>query len=291
MTLIRVFPRLTNATPRDSLAFVGDPPFPEMLPPADEVHISVAFTWDIVEAKRLQRAWERFYPDRVRIGGPAMGSPAREFVPGRYLREGYTITSRGCPNHCPHCLVPGREGNLCALYPVPPGHIEQSNNLLALPELDWWRVLAMLAGQRKAAKLVGGLQADLFTDEKAFELRSNVRVKELFFAYDRPEQWRDVRQAIRTAIYWFGKGREDEPQRKVRCYVFAGYDGDTPKQAVNRCRQVLAEHAVPFLMLWQPADRFIEYHNTEWQPLMRKWMLPAATLTNWEEEVAALCSI
>ena len=43
---IRVFPRQTAMTPTDELAFVGDPPLSLWRPSADEVHVSVTFTWD-----------------------------------------------------------------------------------------------------------------------------------------------------------------------------------------------------------------------------------------------------
>lgn len=66
--IIRVFPRRTNATPDDDLAFMGDPLFPGLLPAADEVHVSCAFSWDRDEAERLGRAWEVYYPGRVRCG-------------------------------------------------------------------------------------------------------------------------------------------------------------------------------------------------------------------------------
>ena len=71
MAIIRVFPRKTSMTPEDSYSFVGDPPL--FRPDAKEVHVSVTFTWDIEEGKRLQRAWANYYPN-VKIGGPAMGS-------------------------------------------------------------------------------------------------------------------------------------------------------------------------------------------------------------------------
>lgn len=275
MTLIRVFPRRTKATPTDGLAFVGDPPFPEMLPKAEEVHVSVTFTWDVAEGERLKRAWEPHYPGRVRIGGPAMGDRGEEFVPGRYLREGYTITSRGCPNRCPFCLVPEREGEIREVYPIPAGHIIQDNNLLACSELHWWRVLAMLAGQRKAARFCGGFEPERFTYERAFELYNNVAVGEIWLAYDSPSRWEATREAILTGVHWFGNGRD--LARKIRCYVLAGYQDNTPAQAEARCQQVLDAGALPFLMLFQPANRFIEY-GREWKLAQRKWTRPAAML-------------
>jgi len=44
--ILRVFPRRTKATPTDALARVGYPPTPACRIDADEVHISVTFTWD-----------------------------------------------------------------------------------------------------------------------------------------------------------------------------------------------------------------------------------------------------
>lgn len=43
--IIRVFPRRTTATPDDELVRVQETP--SLFDEADEVHISVAFTWDI----------------------------------------------------------------------------------------------------------------------------------------------------------------------------------------------------------------------------------------------------
>ena len=46
------------------------------------------------------------------IFGPATGMCGEAFTPGLYLKHGYTITSRGCHNHCWFCSVPKREGTL-----------------------------------------------------------------------------------------------------------------------------------------------------------------------------------
>ena len=43
--IIRVFPTKTNATPDDELVRIHE--VPSLFDEADEVHISVAFTWDI----------------------------------------------------------------------------------------------------------------------------------------------------------------------------------------------------------------------------------------------------
>lgn len=51
--IIRVFPRRTNATPDDELVRVRETP--SFFDEADEVHISVAFTWDM-PASSLSRS-------------------------------------------------------------------------------------------------------------------------------------------------------------------------------------------------------------------------------------------
>ena len=61
--LIRVFPGPTRATPDDALAYTG---LPDFFAEADEVHISVTFTWDQQRAERLAKEWERVAP--VKIG-------------------------------------------------------------------------------------------------------------------------------------------------------------------------------------------------------------------------------
>jgi hypothetical protein len=118
MRLIRVFPRKTKATPTDDLVRIGKGP--DMFDEADEVHISVAFTWDLPLAEKLAREWRVVAP--VKIGGPALNEPGGDFVPGMYLKPGYVITSRGCPNRCWFCSVPKREGGEIRELPIKEGH-------------------------------------------------------------------------------------------------------------------------------------------------------------------------
>ncbi len=278
MRILRVFPRRTKATPTDELAFVGEPGLflPENI---DEVHVSVMFTWDIAEGERLKRAWEHHYPGRVQIGGPALGDRGDGFVPGRYLKPGYTITSRGCPNRCKFCLVPQREGVIRELDPIPEGHIVQDNNLLACSDTHIDRVLRMLADQPRAAVFSGGLEAERFTHGRCFDLFRSVRVRELWFAYDRPGTWQGAEKAIRLASYWL------QNPRKIRCYVLAGYGDDDPQAAEERCKQVMEAGGLPFMMLWQPPDEFREY-GREWPAAQRKWTRPAAMLARAPEQGA-----
>lgn len=114
--ILRVFPRKTKATPIDPFAFVGNPGFSHLLFPKEtiieEIHVSVTFTWDIEFAEKLAYQLEMVAP--VKIGGPAVGTKGEQFEPGMYLKKGYTITSRGCPNKCWFCNVWRREGKKTA---------------------------------------------------------------------------------------------------------------------------------------------------------------------------------
>src|SRR3972149_5425347 len=142
--LARVFPRRTAATPVDDLAFVGAPGlFP---PEVDEVHVSVTFSWDRAEGERLARAWEHVAP--VKMGGRAYGDAGAEFVAGRYLKPGYVITSRGCPNNCWFCDVHRREGDIREL-PITEGWDVLDNNLMACSMGHIEKVFAMLNRQKR----------------------------------------------------------------------------------------------------------------------------------------------
>ena len=146
--LARVFPRRTRATPDDAYAFVGLPPakLPEGI---TEVHISVSFSFDLEEAERLYEAWSKIAP-RCAIGGPATGQRGEEFVPGKFLKKGYTITSRGCraENACWFCNAWRREGPVREL-PVRPGRNILDDNLMASSESHIKKVFEMLEEQKK----------------------------------------------------------------------------------------------------------------------------------------------
>ena len=121
MKIARVFPRRTKATPDDPLAFTGPPP-KEGLPDIEEVHVSVAFTYDMEKACQLAEQWMKLGVP-VHMGGPAFNMPGGDFIPGMYLKKGYVITSRGCPNRCWFCSVPRREGDRLRELPITEGTI------------------------------------------------------------------------------------------------------------------------------------------------------------------------
>ncbi len=236
-------------------------------PQADEVHVSVTFTWDIEEGYRLRDAWAQYYAD-VRIGGPAFDACPNGFVPGRYLRHGVTFTTRGCNNKCPWCLVPRREGKLVEFDDFAPGNIIQDNNILQASHAHLERVGQMLKAQRRAAVFSGGIQSNLVNDWVAEWMRG-LRIKEVFLAADTFGSLPALRRAVDKLK--FLKPSSD----KLRCYVLIGRDGETISEATDRLEAVWDAGCMPFAQLYQPDTHFIEY-SKEWKALNRTWSRPAA---------------
>lgn len=275
MNVLRVFPRRTRATPVDSMAWVGYPTL--FTPKADEVHISVAFTWDLLLAEKLARAWEPY--GRVRIGGPATGMRGEAFVPRMYLRPGYVITSRGCPNHCWFCSVWRREGRVRELA-IRDGWIVNDDNLLACSEGHIRAVFAMLAGQPKRAEFVGGLEAARLLPWHVEEL-TKLRPAAVWFAYDEPEDLAPLIRAgemFRRAAPWWGRHR-------LRCYVLVGHPKDTFADAETRLRESIAAGFWPMAMLWR--DPRTGTRPGGWIAFQKAWARPAAIYVRLREEKCA----
>lgn len=266
-SIIRVFPRRTSMTPADDLVFFDEPPLFDL--PDLPVYVSVTFTWDLPRAWQLYEAWRRRM-NKVALGGPAMNTPSGGFAPGLFLKEGVTITSRGCCRRCRLCLVPDREGDIRECERFAAGSIVQDNNLLACTRRHVERVFDMLMRQRRGATFAGGLDARLLArrhidwfKHKAF------RLKEAWFACDSPAALVELDRVADLMA--------DFPLRKKRCYVLAGYESDdTPAAAERRCAAILTKGFCPFLMLYQPAQG--RQYDPTWKAVQRKWTRPAAYL-------------
>jgi hypothetical protein len=231
MIIARVFPRRTNATPVDDLAFIGSPDLFSRTIEVDRVHVSVTFVWDLPEAEKLYRQWRPIAP--TDIGGPATGQAGEHFTPGRYLKKGYVITSRGCPNRCWFCSVPKREGPLREL-PVTEGWNVLDDNLLACSDSHIKAVFAMLARQTQRVLLTGGLEAARLKLWHVQALKK-IKPKELFFAYDGPED-REPLFAAGRMLLSNGFTRESHA---LRAYVLIGYHHDTLEQAEHRLYETM----------------------------------------------------
>jgi hypothetical protein len=259
MRIIRVFPRRTSATPDDDLAVVARPPgwFDE----ADAVHVSVAFTWDFPAAEKLADQWRHVAP--VSIGGPATGMAGGGFIPGMYLKNGYTITSRGCPNRCWFCSVWKREGVVREL-PIRDGWMVQDDNLLACSDDHIRQVFEMLARQKEKPQFTGGLEAARLKPWHAEEMRK-LHPKQLFFAYDTPDDLEPIHAAGKLLREVGFSGHT------LRCYVLCGYPSDTEAKAEARMMQAVDAGFMPMAMAMCDESG---NKKPEWKRFQRGWANP-----------------
>ena len=263
--IIRVFPRQTKATPVDPLARIGvAPSFPDWDEPIDEIHVSVTFSWDLPVAEAIARTWEQYGP--VKIGGPATGTRGEGFEPGKYLRPGYVITSRGCPNRCFFCFVWKRDGDIREL-PITEGWNVLDDNILATSDAHFLRVIDMLGRQPEAPQFTGGLEAARRREWHAEALRS-VRPKQMFFAYDTPD---DHEPLVAAGKLLLSKGFT-EASHALRAYVLCGYPKDTMEEADKRMHQTLAAGFMPMAMVFRNEKG---KKDPRWATFQRLWARPA----------------
>lgn len=274
MVIARVFPRWTQATPDDPLSFVGveNPPL-LTLPEIDEVHVSVAFTYDRFRAEKMAYQWEAAGVP-IRLGGPAYDDPAGEFVPGLYLKRGYTITSRGCNNKCWFCMASKREGRLRELE-IKDGWNILDNNLLQCSEAHIRSVFEMLHRQSHRPKFTGGLEAKELKPWHC-ELLREVRPERMYFAYDTPDDYEPLVMAGRMLIE-----AGITPQSHVMaCYNLIGYKGDTFEKANIRLNQTIKAGFMPYAMLYRDEKGKVD---REWAKFQREWLRPAIVSTKFGE--------
>ena len=272
MKIIRVFPRRTKATPVDDLVRIGIGP--DLFDEADEVHVSVAFTWDLPLAEKLARAWGPVAP--VRIGGPATGEAGGEFTPGLYLAPGYVLTSRGCPNDCWFCDVPKREGNIREL-PITEGWNVLDDNLLACSESHQRAVFAMLRRNKKAApvQFSGGLEAKRLEAWHVEALRE-LRPKQMFFANDTPDDLEPLQAAGRMLL----DAGFTTTSHALRAFVLCGWPADTFEAAALRMKQTVDAGFLPMAMLYRNKSG---HRSQEWQKWSRQWARPSIAASKAEK--------
>lgn len=264
--IARVFPRITNATPCDEYTFYAEPGL--FLPEIDEVHISVTFTYDLPKADQLEKLWRNVAP--VNIGGPALGEEYKlgEFIPGMYVKPGYVITSRGCPNagtgKCWFCSEPKGPIEL----EIKEGNNVLDPNLLACSDAHVKKVFEMLKIQKYGKPMfTGGLDAERLKDWHVEEL-FKLKPKEMFFAYDTPDDYEPLLEAGKKLL----QAGFTTASHTLRCYVLIGWPKDTFEQAEQRLMDTINAGFVPMAMLYRDKQGKV---SKEWKRFQRFWARPA----------------
>jgi len=260
-----VFPRKTSYTPEGDNVFFDVPPALAMDENISEAMVSCVFSWDKPRAEWLAEQWGQIM--RTSLGGPAYDDPGGDFLPGAFLRDGYVLTSRGCPHKCGFCVVPRREGGIRPL-PIQAGSRVLDSNLFACPRDHVESVFRMLHKQNGKVGLHGGIDTKI-AKPWHFELIGGLRRKldRIYVAYDTPVQFQATTECIRqlrtTAGLSIGQ---------VRCFVLCGYsEGDTPAIAEKRCVSILRAGAVPFASYYRSPDDMAGKRPTEWNDFVARW--------------------
>lgn len=264
MKILRVFPRKTKATPDDDLVFINTPP-PLILPEADEIHVSVTFTWDIPRAEELVHQWEAVGVP-VKVGGPAYGDRMGDFVAGRYLKHGYTFTSRGCPNHCWFCSVAKAANGTIRELPIQDGWNIMDDNVLATSKEHFAKVIDMLKRQPEKPVWTGGIEAKILTPWHA-KLMREAKTKRLYCAYDTPDDYEPLVEAGKI----FREAGFTVSSHTLGCYCLIGYRGDTFEKAEKRLIQTIKAGFTPYAMLYRDQKGDID---VEWRKFQRTWLRP-----------------
>ena len=267
MRLIRVFPRRTKASPVDPLAYYDSP---DLFAQADAVHVDCTFTWDKPRAEQLAEEWRHVAP--VTVGGVAHGDPGADFVPGRYIKEGYTFTSRGCPRRCWFCSVWKRDPEP-RLLPIQPGWNILDDNLLACPRPHVEAVFGMLGQQHRRVEFTGGLEA-LSLQDYQVDLLAGLHPKPTcFFAYDPGDAFETLQSAASRML----EAGFTRASHRLRCYVLIGFPKDTFEAATGRLEAIAGLGFTPMAMLWRPEHPHAEKWapGAAWRTFQRRWARPA----------------
>ena len=259
--MIRVFPTKTNATPDDKFVRFGEPGLFDV---AEEIHISVTFSWDVDRAKFLADQWNLI--GDVKIGGVAMGDSGGEFEPGMYIKKGYIITSRGCPNRCWFCDVWKREGNIRELK-IKNGYNILDSNLLACSDEHILNVFEMLKRQKEPIEFTGGFEAARLKDWHIDQLL-RLNLKQVFFAYDTPGDYEPLLIASKKLKE---AGIIKKTSHSARCYVLIGYKTDTFELAEKRLQQTIDLGFMPMAMLYRNKKG---NYDKNWRRFQREWANP-----------------
>ena len=264
MKTLKIFPRKTMATPDDENTRIGFPQYP-MFENTDRIQISVAFTWDISRAERMAKAWS-IITKNIDMGGPAFGHRGNEFIPGQYLKKGYVITSRGCPNRCWFCSAWKNEGNEIRELPIYDGWNLLDNNIFACSKPHQEKVYQMLLRQPFNPRFTGGLEAARFTEWHADWLLK-LKPTSAYFAYDEELDFEPLVNASKI-LNKYGILKNNI----FGCYVLIGYKGDAFHLAENRLNDVMKLGFFPQAMLYDRGKYWPEGEwQLSWKRFQREW--------------------
>lgn len=178
----------------------------------------------------------------------------------------YGFLTRGCPRHCPFCIVGDKEGtksvkvaDLGEFWSGQRNIVLNDPNILACKE--WPDLLSQLASSRSWVDFNQGLDARLMTEEKA-EALGEIKVKEIHFAWDDYKQG----DAVLGGLEIYKKHAKRKPHsHNAIVYTLVNFD-TTIEQDLERIR-ILRE-----LGFWAYVMVYDKRHADPVYRKMQRWV-------------------
>ena len=196
----------------------------------------------------------------VTVGGSGTGKheitlrPDQEHIMPDYSLYGirdtaYGFLTRGCPRHCPFCIVGDKEGTksvkVADLSEFWEGQKEiqvMDPNILACGQ--HMELLEQLAGSKAQVEFNQGLDARKLTRQN-IEALGRIRMKLLHFAWDNPKD-----KTVPAALQFFAEHYDIKPKsRKVGVYVLTNY-WSTLEEDLHRVYWLRDMGFAPYVMIY-----------------------------------------
>jgi hypothetical protein len=106
-----------------------------------------------------------------------------------------------------------------------------------------------------------------------------LRPKQVFFAYDTPDDLAPLRRAGEMLL----RSGYTRASHQLRCYVLVGYPRDAFADAQRRLLETMSAGFLPMAMLWRNHEGRTE---SCWRDFQRRWARPAAMAKAYREAAA-----
>ena len=161
----------------------------------------------------------------------------------------YGFLTRGCPRHCPFCIVGDKEGlvsrkvaNLSQFWNGQKNIKLLDPNILA--SADHMDLLEQLANSKALVDFTQGLDARMLTDEN-IDVLKRIRIKRIHFAWDNPKD-----KTVPKALEMFSEKYGLNPKaNNVVVYLLTNY-WSTHQQDLERVYWLREHFFVPYVMIY-----------------------------------------
>jgi hypothetical protein len=161
----------------------------------------------------------------------------------------YGFLTRGCPRHCPFCIVGDKEGlvsrkvaNLSQFWNGQKNIKLLDPNILA--SADHMDLLEQLANSKALVDFTQGLDARMLTDEN-IDVLKRIRIKRIHFAWDNPKD-----KTVPNALEMFSEKYGLNPKaHNVVVYLLTNY-WSTHQQDLERVQWLREHFFVPYVMIY-----------------------------------------